>query len=532
MLDLDGYEGPIDLLLSLAREQKVDLAKISILALADQYLGFIAAQRQLKLDIAADYLVMAAWLAYLKSRLLLPQPSRRRRAGRRGNRRRTRAPAEAAGGDADRRPETDGAVASLGQDFFLRGAPEGLATVPVPVWRLELYDLLRAYGSGRRRTANAVLAIEPSAFYSMEDASSGFARFLGHIPEWRALVRFLPAELRGDLVRRSALASTFAAALELARDGRIELRQDRAFGPIWLRSRAAVAPGRRRGLPGERAGRSNCGSSRRCCSPPASRCRKRRWRSASATQPTSPPCCASLPSITTAAASTSCRLAGGWAFRTAPDLAPHLRIERPVARKLSRAAVETLAVIAYHQPVTRAEIEEIRGVALGKGTLDTLMEAGWVRPKGRRMTPGRPLLWVTTKGFLAHFGLDTLGDLPAIDELRAAGLLDLTPPVLGEEAPAAEGAVGSTPPLSDYNYSSFPRKRESRSSDVPLSLDPSPDLWGSRGRRWEWFDVTGFAALMPSIVRQFATGARRKRQSPSRAIWLTRSISQARYSRI
>jgi segregation and condensation protein B len=132
------------------------------------------------------------------------------------------------------------------------------------------------------------------------------------------------------------------------------------------------------------------------------------------------------------------RLAGGWTFRTAPDLASHLRTERPVARKLSRAAVETLAVIAYHQPVTRAEIEEIRGVALGKGTLDTLMEAGWVRPKGRRMTPGRPLLWVTTKGFLAHFGLDALGDLPAADELRAAGLLDLSPPVLGEVAPAAD----------------------------------------------------------------------------------------------
>jgi segregation and condensation protein B len=129
------------------------------------------------------------------------------------------------------------------------------------------------------------------------------------------------------------------------------------------------------------------------------------------------------------------RLGSGWTFRTAADLAPLLRIERPVARKLSRAAVETLAVIAYHQPVTRAEIEEIRGVALGKGTLDTLMAAGWVRPRGRRMTPGRPLLWVTTKGFLTHFGLATLGDLPAVDELRAAGLLDLTPPTLADAAP-------------------------------------------------------------------------------------------------
>jgi segregation and condensation protein B len=135
------------------------------------------------------------------------------------------------------------------------------------------------------------------------------------------------------------------------------------------------------------------------------------------------------------------RLAGGWAFRTAPDLASALRSERPVARRLSRAAIETLAVIAYHQPVTRAEIEDIRGVGLGKGTLDTLMEAGWVRPKGRRMTPGRPLLWVTTPGFLAHFGLDTLRDLPALDELRAAGLLDLTPPTLDEGAPTAGEGV-------------------------------------------------------------------------------------------
>ena len=132
------------------------------------------------------------------------------------------------------------------------------------------------------------------------------------------------------------------------------------------------------------------------------------------------------------------RRAGGWAFRTAPDLAAKLRVERPVARKLSRAAVETLAVIAYHQPVTRAEIEEIRGVALGKGAIDTLMEAGWVRPRGRRASPGRPLLWVTTPDFLVHFGLDSLSELPGVDELRAAGLLDLTPAGIGERATEPE----------------------------------------------------------------------------------------------
>ncbi len=128
------------------------------------------------------------------------------------------------------------------------------------------------------------------------------------------------------------------------------------------------------------------------------------------------------------------RLAGGWTFRTAPDLASLLKSERVVPRRLSRAAVETLAIIAYHQPATRTEIEAIRGVALARGTLDRLMEAGWVRPRGRRDSPGRPLNWVTTPGFLAHFGLDGLDVLPGIDELRAAGLLDIGPAVLGEAA--------------------------------------------------------------------------------------------------
>ncbi len=117
------------------------------------------------------------------------------------------------------------------------------------------------------------------------------------------------------------------------------------------------------------------------------------------------------------------RVAGRWALRTAPDLAPYLTEEREQTRHLSRAAVETLAIIAYHQPVTRAEIEEIRGVGLSRGTLDILLEAGWVRPRGRRRTPGRPLTYGTTDEFLIHFGLDSLQDLPGIEELKAAGLM-------------------------------------------------------------------------------------------------------------
>ena len=117
------------------------------------------------------------------------------------------------------------------------------------------------------------------------------------------------------------------------------------------------------------------------------------------------------------------RAAGGWTVRTAPDLAPRLRLEKSVTRRLSRAAIETLAIIAYHEPVTRAEIEEIRGVAISKGTLDVLMETGWIAPKGRRETPGRPVTWGTSDEFLIHFGLDNRNDLPGIEELRAAGLI-------------------------------------------------------------------------------------------------------------
>src|SRR6185312_790749 len=139
---------------------------------------------------------------------------------------------------------------------------------------------------------------------------------------------------------------------------------------------------------------------------------------------------------------------GGWTIRTAPDLAPRLKLTQKVARKLSRAAIETLAIVAYHQPVTRAEIEEIRGVVISKGTLDTLMEAGWIMPKGRRETPGRPVAWATTEHFLSHFGLAARGDLPGIEELKAAGLIGPRPDwtlaetVHGAEPEAADDSDG------------------------------------------------------------------------------------------
>ena len=135
------------------------------------------------------------------------------------------------------------------------------------------------------------------------------------------------------------------------------------------------------------------------------------------------------------------RVAGAWSMRTAPDLSPHLRIERKVTRKPSRAAVESLAVIAYHQPVTRGDVEEIRGVSVSKGSFDVLLEAGWIKPVGRRQTPGRPTTWGTTAAFLEEFGLDSLADLPGVDELKASGLLDARPAgaIVGESGDLFSG---------------------------------------------------------------------------------------------
>ena len=158
------------------------------------------------------------------------------------------------------------------------------------------------------------------------------------------------------------------------------------------------------------------------------------------------------------------RVAGKWSIRTAPDLAAKLRIETTVPRKLSRAAVETLAILAYHQPATRTDVEQIRGVMISKGTFDTLMEAGWIHPVGRKNTPGRPVTWGTTETFLKHFGLNSLQDLPGVDELKATGLLDPRPASV-----VVQGMPGVVPPRAEED-TTLPD--EDVSDDEPEPLAP------------------------------------------------------------
>lgn len=236
VVDIDGYEGPLDLLLDLARAQKVDLSQISILQLAEQYLTFVEAARRVRLELAADYLVMAAWLAYLKSRLLLPQeedgePSPDELADRLSLQLRRLEAMRERGAEIMSRYRQ-------GRDVFARGLPEGVTVLRNSHFNLSLYELLSAYAVQRGRVDASELHIERGPLYSIEDAIRWLERMVGTVPDWTNLEQFLPPiGAAGPRMSKSALASTFAAVLELTRQGRVELQQGAPYSPLMLRTR-------------------------------------------------------------------------------------------------------------------------------------------------------------------------------------------------------------------------------------------------------------------------------------------------------
>jgi len=240
-IHVDGFEGPLDLLLTLARNQKVDIAKISILKLADQYLEFIESAKKMNLELAADYLVMAAWLAYLKSRLILPQPPAadgEPTADEMATRLRWRlqrleamraAAARLMGGDR------------LDRDVFARGAPEPVNVIKLRTYKDSLYDLLTAYATERvRKLGHQTYVKQHAPVLLIEEARARLERMLGKITDWSGLDRLIPFEWSGGIRRRSAMASTLLACLELARDGKIEIRQMAPFEPVYVRDRAGA----------------------------------------------------------------------------------------------------------------------------------------------------------------------------------------------------------------------------------------------------------------------------------------------------
>ena len=249
VVTVDGFEGPLDLLLTLARNQKVDIAKISILKLADQYLEFIEQAKRINLELAADYLVMAAWLAYLKSRLVLPQekgPDGEPTADEMAARLRWRL----------QRLDAMRAAATrlmgrerLDRDVFGRGDPEAVNVIKLRTYKDTLYDLLTAYATDRaRKLGGQSYKPQIAPVLQIEEARERLERMLGKISDWSGLSRLLPFEWQGGARRRSALASTLLACLELARDGKVELQQMAPFEEIYVRDRSAP-PG-----PGPEAG--------------------------------------------------------------------------------------------------------------------------------------------------------------------------------------------------------------------------------------------------------------------------------------
>jgi segregation and condensation protein A len=234
MIDVEGFEGPLDLLLTLARQQKVDLAKISILALADQYLAFIEEARKLRLELAADYLVMAAWLAYLKSRLLLPEPpepdglSAEEMAIALAQRLRRLEAIRTVAEQLLNRPQ-------LGREVFSRGRPEPIADIKRPEWSATLYDLLSAYAVQRQKQARAYVRVPKRTVWSLAEAREALERLIGGAADWSRLDQYLLAYMVEPSLKATVLASSFAATLELVREGRLEMHQHAAFAPLYVR---------------------------------------------------------------------------------------------------------------------------------------------------------------------------------------------------------------------------------------------------------------------------------------------------------
>jgi segregation and condensation protein A len=240
-VDVGGFEGPLDLLLAMARTQKVDITKISVLALAQQYLDFISEARRLRLEIAADYLVMAAWLAFLKSKLLLPaepseegEPTGEELAALLAFRlKRLDAMRDAAAQLMTRK--------RLGRDVFPRGEPEPIRVTRTPVYEANVYDLLKAYSQQRQRNVSRTLHMEKRTVWSLKEARDELERLLGVACEWAPLDQLLAEFLVEPELRRTALASSFTATLEMTREGALEIRQSKSFAPLLVRRRGEAA---------------------------------------------------------------------------------------------------------------------------------------------------------------------------------------------------------------------------------------------------------------------------------------------------
>ena len=354
--------------------------------------------------------------------------------------------------------------AQLDRDVFQRGQPEPIAHIKRPEWTATLYDLLSAYAQQRRKTVLGHVRLVKRTVWSLAEAREALERLIGKSSDWARLDEYLISFVVEPSLAPTVFASSFASTLELVREGVMEVHQQAAFSPLYVRKRQPAGSGgadRRQGIeeavamprlqvvmPDDEPDNA--------VQPRAEELRLLEAMLFASAEPLDEKSLtARLPQGTNVREAlvrlqeeyatrgvNLLRIGGKWTFRTANDLSWLLSKETVETRKLSRAAIETLAIIAYHQPVTRADIEELRGVSTSKGSVDVLLETGWIRPRGRRKSPGRPLTYGTSEAFLSHFGLDAVGDLPGLEELKGAGMLDgQLPPGFSVPVPSDDPAL-------------------------------------------------------------------------------------------
>ena len=357
-VDIENYNGPLDILLDLAKAQKVNL------------------------EIASEYLLMATWLAYLKSKLLLP--------GTPEEEFKVQEVAEKLKLQLKKleliRLLSDQMLKRkrLGREIRFRGSRPGIKPIYNSELKVNLFELLKTYSTIIMTKDFQRINIPKLPVFTTEEGIKTIKEFFGKLIDWKKLNDLIPKNMKeGAKYKSTGKAGIFAGSLELVKEGSLRIKQDKLYDDIYIKEKISKKTDVEKALLKLQSEYSNRGINLVCISKK-------------------------------------------WSFRTSPNLSKLMIQEKTIEKKLSRAAIETLAIIVYHQPVTRAEIEEIRGVAFGTNTLEILMELNWVKPGGRKDVPGKPIQYITTDDFLSHFNLQKLSDLPTVDELGAAGLIDST----------------------------------------------------------------------------------------------------------
>ena len=414
-VDIPNYSGPLEVLLDLAKKQKVDLVNISITKLADQFLKFIKNQKELNLENASEFLLMATWLAYLKSKLLLPDDEE--------DDFKALEVAEKLKLQLKKleliRILSDQMLKKkrLGVHIFTRGMKGGIRSINTPVYDVTLYELLKTYSLIQMQKTFQNISIPKLPVFTTEEGIKQIKNNLDKITDWKHIVELIPKFYIDNKMNRTGIAGIFAASLELTKEGVVSVFQKQSFDKLLIKKKANIIDFPTSPTKLERQVEAILFAASEPLD--VETIEKRLQTSINLNKVLE-----NLQEIYKKRGINLVCIKSKWSFRTASDLSKLMALQKSTQKKLSKATIETLSIIVYHQPVTRSEIEEIRGVSFASNTLETLLELDWVRPSGRKEVPGKPIQYATTENFLNHFNIQKLSDLPTIEELGSAGLID------------------------------------------------------------------------------------------------------------